>query len=162
MWFEDDNTLWLTGYGLARYDTRRSEIEIFLAGDNEVMQRESITQFSLCPDDSLIWTGGQHNLFTFNTTTKEMRPFRDNTGNMPFHELPCWSLAKTGNWIWAGTDKGLFKINKVTREVTKEYSIPALQLAINDIYIDKDSSLWISTAGGGVLHYNTRTVSVRQ
>ena len=162
MWFENDNTLWLTGYGLARYDTRHSKIEIFLAGGNEVMQQESITQFSICPDDSLIWTGGQHNLFTFNTTTKQMKPFRDNTGNMPFHELPCWSLAKTGTWLWAGTDKGLFKINMTTREVTKEYPNPALRLAINDIYIDKDSSLWISTAGGGVLHYNTQTGSVKQ
>jgi ligand-binding sensor domain-containing protein len=162
MWYDNNNTLWLAGFGLARYDIRNDEMEIFLADGDELKQRESISQFSICYDDSLIWTGGLHNLFTFNMATQRMRAFTDNKGNMPFHDIPCWSLAKKGVYIWAGTDKGLYKINIRTKEVIKDTSNQLLQIGINDIYIDTDSSFWISTAGGGMLHYNSETGRLKQ
>jgi signal transduction histidine kinase/ligand-binding sensor domain-containing protein len=162
MWYDNNNTIWLSGFGLLKYDIPSSTMVIYLAGKEPEERAQSITQFSICYDDSLIWTGGQHNLFTFDMDKHSLLPFYDNKGNMPFHEIPCWSLAKTGKWIWAGTDKGLYKINSATKEVTRQDKHPALQLTINDIFVDKDNSLWISTAGGGILHYNSDDEQVIQ
>ena len=162
MWYDGGTTLWLTGYGLGRYDTRSARVELFLAGGGQKERTESITQFCICPDDSLFWLGGQHNLFVFRRASHRMEPFRDEKGEMPFHDIPCWSLAKKGRYIWAGTEKGLYRIDRLTKTVTRESDYPALGLSINAIYTDKDSSFWISTAGGGVVHYNSTTHALRQ
>lgn len=154
MWYDGNNTIWLTGFGLLKYDIPTGKMEIFLAGKGQEENQKSITQFSICYGDSLIWTGGQQNLYTFNIATRQMDAFCDDKGGMPFAGIPCWSLAKTGEWIWVGTDKGLFRINGLTKEVIKETTFEELQLGINDIFIDGDKSIWISTAGGGILHYN--------
>jgi len=162
MWSDNDHTLWLTGCGLGRYDTRSATLDLFLADGDAQTRAESVSQYSICFDGRLLWTGGQHNIFTFNPATRRMQVFRDNKGNMPFHDIPCWCLVKKGAWIWAGTDKGLYKINLLTREVQKEQTHPALGFGINAIHIDADSSFWISTAGGGILHYNTETTRLQQ
>jgi len=162
MYHDSSNVIWLAGYGLGLYDVPTSRLEIFLSDGGAQMRSESITLFSICRDDSLFWLGGQRNIFTFDIAERRMHPFRDNKGNMPFHEIPCWSLVRQGRWIWAGTDKGLYKIDRFTKAVFPEQVHPALSLAINAIHIDKDSNLWISTAGGGVVHYNTQTHQVRQ
>src|SRR5688500_4161524 len=163
MWYDNNNTIWLSGYGLLQYDIPTGHMTIYVAEDDkETKPSDYITQLSICHADSLIWTGGLHNLYTLNMATRRLVPFRDNKGIMPFHQLPCWSLAKKGKWIWVGSDKGLYKINAVTKEVHKEITHAALQLTINDIFIDIDSSFWISTAGGGVLHYRTETGQLTQ
>jgi len=162
MWYDHKNTIWMAGYGISRYDIARSTQEIFLPGGDEQARREGITQFSICFADSLFWTGGQFNLYTFNPLTKSMKPFRDNKGGMPFHNISCWSLAKKGKWIWAGTSGGLYKINSTTREVSKAAVHPVLENGINDIFIDGDGSFWISTSGGGILHYKEDTREIRQ
>lgn len=162
MWYDQNLTLWLAGYGLGRYDIRTDAMTIYLADGDEQTRRESITLFSICPDDSLFWAGGQHNLYIFDTVTRRMRVFLDNKGKMPFHDLPCWSLVKKGQFIWAGTDKGLYKIDRKTRTVTRENTYPELEFGINAIHIDTDGSFWISTAGGGVLHYNTENQQLQQ
>src|SRR6201999_776847 len=74
----------------------------------------------------------------------------------------CWCLVRKGRWIWAGTEKGLYRIDRVTRKVTRENPHPSLEFAINAIHIDTDSSFWIGTAGGGVVHYNTETQRITQ
>jgi two-component sensor histidine kinase len=56
----------------------------------------------------------------------------------------------------------LYKINIRTREVIKQMILPVAEFGINDICLDADSSLWISTAGGGIIHYNDQTGAVQQ
>jgi len=162
MWYDSSTTLWLAGYGLGRFDTRTSTLNIFLAEGDDQMRPESITQYDICRDDSLFWLSGQYNVFIFNIAGQRMRPFTDRDGHMPFHGMASWCVVKKGRWIWVGTEKGLYKIDRFTRGVSRENADPALGLCINAIHIDKDSSFWISTAGGGVVHYNTETGQVQQ
>jgi two-component sensor histidine kinase/streptogramin lyase len=162
MWYDNKDIIWLAGYGISRYDTRTDSLEIFLAGDDDKSRTESVNQFSICFDGRLFWTAGQNNLFTFDPVARRMQPFKDNKGNMPFAQLPCWSLTIKGEWIWAGSAKGLYKINFHTKEVVKLPIHPVLQYGINDIAMDGDSSFWISTAGGGVIYYNEYSGEVKQ
>jgi ligand-binding sensor domain-containing protein/two-component sensor histidine kinase len=162
MWYDNKDIIWLAGFGIGRYDTRTDSLEIFLAEGDGKTQFESINQFSICFDGRLFWTAGEHNLFTFDPLTRRMQRFTDDKGNMPFDQLPCWSLAIRGEWIWAGTAKGLYKVNTRTREVIKLSIHPVLEYGINDISMDKDSSCWISTAGGGIIYYNEQTGYVKQ
>jgi ligand-binding sensor domain-containing protein len=157
LWYDNKNAIWIAGYSIARYDLQKAVMDVFLTEDSEQLRRESITQFSLCFGDSLFWTGGQYNVFTFNPATRKMKPFEDNFGNQPFHGTPTWSIANYGGFIWAGTYKGLYRINPKSHEVFKPAAHPVLDNGINDILIAKDCSFWISTAGGGIVNYNTAT-----
>ncbi|NII27573.1 hypothetical protein HB364_20995 [Pseudoflavitalea sp. X16] len=162
MWYDGKDLLWMAGYGISRYNLQTGVMDIFQAKGDEAARQQSITQFSLAWDGRLFWTGGQHNLFTFDPVTSEMWPFRDQNGHMPFEELPCWSLVLKGEWLWAGSANGLYKVNTRTREVKKEPVHRVLDFGINDITFDGDSSCWISTAGGGLIWYNTYTKEVQQ
>jgi ligand-binding sensor domain-containing protein/two-component sensor histidine kinase len=162
MWYDNNHTIWLAGFGIGRYDTRTDSLEVFLVGGSEQAMTESVNQFSICFDGKLFWTAGEHNLYVFDPVMREMQPFKDNKGNMPFKEVPCWSLVKKGEWIWAGSSKGLYKVNTRTREVVRLAIHPVLEHGINDIAMESDSSCWISTAGGGVIHYNEYTGEVKQ
>jgi streptogramin lyase len=162
MWYDNKDIIWLAGYGISCYNTRTDSLEIFLAGGDDKKRAESVNQFSICSDGRLFWTAGQNNLFTFDPVTRVMQPFTDNQGNMPFTQLPCWSLTVKGEWIWAGSAKGLYKINIHTKEVVKLSIHPVLEYGINDIAMDSDSSCWISTAGGGVIYYNEYSGEVKQ
>ena len=157
LWYDNNNSIWVAGFSIGRYDLQKGTLDIYLTKNDEQLRRESIAQFSLCYADSLFWTGGQFNVFTFSPVTKEMKPFIDNKGNQPFHGTPTWSIVKYEGNIWAGTYNGLYKINPHTHEVTKDTIHPVLGYGINDILVAKDGSFWISTAGGGIIHYNTET-----
>ena len=162
LWYDGGSTLWFSGYGLGRFDTRTREADLYLADGDAQMRLESITTFSICRDDSLFWLGGQHNIFIFNIARRRMQAFRDEKGDLPFRGIACWCLVRAGRWIWAGTEKGLYRIDRATRRVTRESLYPALGFSINDIHTDADSSLWISTAGGGVVHYYPETHALQQ
>jgi ligand-binding sensor domain-containing protein/two-component sensor histidine kinase len=162
MWYDDKDIIWLAGYGISCYNIRNDSLEIFLAGNDDISRAESVNQFSICFDGHLFWTAGQNNVFTFDPATRKMQPFKDNKGNMPFAQLPCWSLTLKGDWIWAGSAKGLYKINIHTKEVVKLSIHPVLEYGINDIAMDGDSSCWISTAGGGVIYYNEYSGKIKQ
>jgi signal transduction histidine kinase/ligand-binding sensor domain-containing protein len=162
LWYDGGTTIWFAGYGLGRFDTRTKVADLYLSDGDAQLRNESITIFSICRDDSLFWLGGQHNIFIFNTGRKRMQALRDEKGAMPFEGIACWSVVRSGRWIWAGTEKGLYRIDRITRVVTREDTHPALGLSINAIHLDTDSSLWISTAGGGVLHYHPETHGLQQ
>jgi ligand-binding sensor domain-containing protein len=162
MWYDGNATIWLAGYGISCYNINTDSLQLFLAAGDEQTRQESITQFALVFDGNQFWTSGQFNMYTFDPHTQQLQPFRDNKGNMPFYHLPCWSLAKKGNWIWAGTSKGLYKVNIHTHEVIKLSVHPVLEFGINDINIAADSSCWISTAGGGIIQYNEQTGYIKQ
>lgn len=162
MHYDGGDYIWLAGFGISRYDIRTDSLQIFLTGGTEWDREQSINQFAICYDGNKFWTGGQHNVYTFDPKEQQLRPFADNKGNKPFLETWCWSLAQQGDWIWAGTYKGLYKINSRTNEVVKVTAHPAMESGINDISIDADSSLWLSTAGGGIIHYTEKTKQVRQ
>jgi ligand-binding sensor domain-containing protein/two-component sensor histidine kinase len=162
MWYDKNDIIWLAGFGISRFDTRTDSLEIFLAAGTEQEKQESINQFSICFDGQLFWTAGQYNLYTFDPQTRSMQPFRDDKGNMPFYHLPCWSLAIKGGWVWAGSANGLYKIDTRTRKVVKQSIDGRLDYGINDISPDGDSSLWISTAGGGIIRFNEKTGKTEQ
>lgn len=162
MWFDGNSKIWLAGYGISCYDINTDSIQFFLQPGDKQEQAESITQFAIVFDGNIFWTSGFHNLYTFDPKEKKLLPFRDNNGNMPFHDLPCWSLAKKGDYIWAGTSKGLYKVNIRSKEVIKLPVHPVLEFGINDLYITSDSSCWISTAGGGIIQYKEETGLIKQ
>lgn len=162
MWYDKNDIIWLAGFGISRYDTRTDSLEIFLAEGTEQEKQESINQFSICFDGQLFWTAGQYNLYTFDPQTRTMQPFRDDKGNMPFYHLPCWSLAIKDGCVWAGSANGLYKIDTRTRTVVKQSIDGRLDYGINDISPDGDSSLWISTAGGGIIRFNEKTGKTEQ
>lgn len=162
MWYDGNNKIWLAGYGIGCYDLNTDSIQFFINPGNKQEQAKSITQFAIAFDDNIFWTSGAHNLYTFDPKEKKLQPFHDHNGNMPFHNLPCWSLVKKGNWLWAGTSKGLYKVNIHSKEVIKLPIHPVLEFGINDLYITNDNSCWISTAGGGILQYNEETGLIKQ
>ncbi|HEY4110088.1 sensor histidine kinase [Puia sp.] len=162
MWYDQQDIIWLAGFGIGRYDTRTDSLEIFLAGGTEQEKQESINQFSICNDGKLFWTAGQYNVYTFDPQTRSMQPFRDDKGNMPFHHLSCWSLVAKDGWIWAGAANGLYKIDTHSHKVIKLSVDRRLEYGINDITPDGDSSFWISTAGGGVIRFNEKSGEVQQ
>ncbi|MFT3822792.1 MAG: two-component regulator propeller domain-containing protein [Chitinophagaceae bacterium] len=162
LWYDGGDQIWMAGFGLGRYNIHTDSFEVFLAAGDEQERRESIPQFAVCADGKRFWTGGQYNIFTFDTVTRELVAFRDQQGKMPFYNIPCWSLGKKGEWIWAGTGKGLYKINSRTKEVIKLAIHPVLEFGINDICIDNTGCCWISTVGGGVIQYDERTGQVHQ
>lgn len=162
MWYDGKDLLWMAGYGISRYNIQTGATDIFLAKGDEAAMQQSINQFSIAWDGHLFWTAGLHNLYTFDPATTTMQPFRDPSGNTPFEELPCWSLASKGEYLWAGTANGLYKVNTRTKEVKKESLHRVLDFGINDITFDSDSACWISTAGGGVIRYNIYTKEIKQ
>ena len=157
MWYDHKDVIWMAGFGISRFDTRTDSLEIFLASGTEQERQESINQFSICFDGQLFWTAGQYNLYTFDPRTRTMQPFRDDKGEMPFHHLACWSLAVKDGFVWAGSANGLYKIDVRTKKMVKLCIDGRLDYGINDISPDGDSSFWISTAGGGVIHFNEKT-----
>ena len=162
MWYDQKDVIWLAGFGISRFDTRTDSLEIFLAQGTEQEKQESINQFSICFDGRLFWTAGQYNLYTFDPRTRTMQPFRDDKGEMPFHHLSCWSLVAKDGFIWAGSANGLYKIDIRSHRVVKLSFDGRLDYGINDLMADGDSSFWICTAGGGVIHYNEKSGEIEQ
>lgn len=162
MWYDHQDVVWLAGFGIGRFDTRTDSLEIFLAQGTEQEKQESINQFSICFDGRLFWTAGQYNLYTFDPRTRTMEPFRDDEGRMPFHYLSCWSLTEKDGFIWAGAANGLYKIDIRSHRVAKLSLDGRLDYGINDLSPDGDSSLWICTAGGGVIHYHEKSGKTEQ
>jgi ligand-binding sensor domain-containing protein len=162
MWYDGQDYLWMVGYGISRYNIQTGMLDIYFAPGGEKERLKSINQFTIANDGHLFWTAGLHNLYTFDPAIGAMQPFRDPSGNMPFDELPCWSIAIKGGYLWTGTANGLYKVNTRTREVKKESVHRVLDFGINDITFDDDSTCWISTAGGGVIRYNIYTREVKQ
>jgi streptogramin lyase len=162
MWYDGKDVIWMAGWGISRFDLRTDSLLLFLTeGDPETMRR-SINQFSIAFDGRYFWTAGQNNLYTFDTVTRRMLPFRDNKGRMPFDNLPCWALLLKGDWLYAGSANGLYKINVRSKEVVKMNVHRVLDYGINDISRDGDSSFFVSTAGGGLVWFNEYTGEVKQ
>lgn len=162
MWYDGKDFLWLAGFGIGRFNLKTDSLEIFLAKGGDAERENSINQFSIAFDGRKFWTSGQHNLYTFDPATEEMLPFKDNKGNMPFKDLPCWSLLVNGQWLWAGSANGLYKVNTWTNEVIRVPVHYVLDFGINDLTSDGGSNIWISTAGGGLVWYNDITNQVKQ
>lgn len=154
---QDSSILWFAGYGVGRYDPGNPELQVFLADGDETTRRESIVEFSICPDGHRMWLGGQFDIYVFDTVTRRMKPFTDDRNTRPFHGISTWCLRKQGDWIWAGTSKGLFKINTSTNRIQQVSPLQNMDYAVNDICIDTDSTFWLSTAGGGLVHYDPGT-----
>ena len=91
MWYDNKDIIWLAGYGISSYNIRTDSLNIFLAGPDDISRAESVNQFSICFDGHLFWTAGQNNVFTFDPVAGTMEAFKDNKGNMPFAQLPCWT-----------------------------------------------------------------------
>lgn len=162
MWYDQQDIIWMAGFGVSRFDTRTDSLEIFLAEGTEQDRQESINQFSIGYDGRLFWTAGQFNLYTFDPQTRSMQPFRDDKGDMPFHHLSCWSLLVKNGCVWAGAANGLYKVDIRTRKVVRQSLDGRLNYGVNDISPDGDSSLWISTAGGGVIRFDERSGKTEQ
>ena len=162
MWYDQQDIIWMAGFGISRFDTRTDSLEIFLAEGTEQDRQESINQFSIGYDGRLFWTAGQFNLYTFDPQTRSMQPFRDDKGDMPFHHLSCWSLLVKNGFVWAGAANGLYKVDIRTRKVVRQSLDGRLNYGVNDISPDGDSSLWISTAGGGVIRFDERSGKTEQ
>ena len=162
MWYDQQDIIWMAGFGISRFDTRTDSLEIFLAEGTEQDRQESINQFSIGYDGRLFWTAGQFNLYTFDPQTRSMQPFRDDKGDMPFHHLSCWSLLVKNGCVWAGAANGLYKVDIRTRKVVRQSLDGRLNYGVNDISPDGDSSLWISTAGGGVIRFDERSGKTEQ
>ena len=162
MWYDQKDIIWMAGFGISRFDTRTDSLEIFLAEGTEQDRQESINQFSICFDGRLFWTAGQFNVYTFDPQTRRMQPFRDDKGEMPFHHLSCWSLSVRDGYVWAGSANGLYRIDIRTGKVVRQSIDGRLNYGINDISPDGDSSLWISTAGGGIIRYNPKSGKTEQ
>jgi ligand-binding sensor domain-containing protein/anti-sigma regulatory factor (Ser/Thr protein kinase) len=161
MWYDGKDVIWMAGWGISRFDLRTDSLVLYLTdGDQETMRR-SINQFSIAFDGRYFWTAGQNNMYIFDTVVKRMVPFKDNKGNMPFENLPCWALVLKGDWLYAGSANGLYKINVRSKEVIKMNVHRVLDHGINDITQDGDSSFIVSTAGGGLIWFNEFTGEVK-
>jgi ligand-binding sensor domain-containing protein/two-component sensor histidine kinase len=162
IWDQGDSVLWFAGYGIGRYDSRKSTIQLCLAEGDEAIRRESRTLYSISFDGARFWLGGQFDIFIFDPNTRQLRPFSDNKNTRPFHGVSTWCIKRLGDWIWAGTNNGLYKINILTRQVEKASPLPAMGYAINDICVNQDGTFWLSTAGGGLVYYDAATGKARQ
>ena len=159
---QKDNTLWYAGYGIGHYDPRTAMMDIFLSDGDETTRHESLVLFSICSDGARFWLGGQFDIFVFDRVTRRMQPFTDAKNRRPFHGVSTWCVKQQGNFIWAGTSEGLYRIDPRTREVVKASALSNMNYAINDICPDTDGTFWLSTGGGGLVHFDPATGQTRQ
>lgn len=113
--------------------------------------------------DSSIWVGSYKGIYQYNNQQKLLIPLHLKDQNGSPINASIWRLVedKLKN-IWVGSNMGLYKIQPEKSIVRYHvFSNPSLSNnEILDIYIESDSSVWLASKGGGVMHFNTVTDSI--
>lgn len=157
----ENKSLWLAVFtkGLVEYDLHNDRFRQF-AIPRKTFNGNDI--WSICPDgNGNIWVGG-HDLFVFNTTTRNFSYTKEFIG------MDCASILCKGNDIWAGTnEQGIYRIDKNTHNIKAHYStrskdIPLPSDQIRYIYLDSGDHLWVSTLDAGFFSINIKNRKIKQ
>jgi hypothetical protein len=96
LWYDGGTTLWFSGYGLGRFDTRTRIADLYLADGDARTRGESITTYSVCRDDSLFWLGSTVFIFLI-PPGGGCRFFGMRRGSSPYRGLPAGVLSDRGD-----------------------------------------------------------------
>ena len=121
---------------------------------NDGLSQSSVT--CLIQDDlNSLWIGTQDGLNKFDGKTFEVFLSDDTDGLENSYIKSCAKDAE-GN-LWFGTNKGLTMYSVLTEKFTT-YTISKKQsFQIEEIAIDEDDLIWISSAESGLYYFNTKT-----
>ncbi|RYD87299.1 MAG: hybrid sensor histidine kinase/response regulator, partial [Sphingobacteriales bacterium] len=111
----------------------------------------------LVADDDKLWIGTyEHGLDLMDLKThKVIRHYSANTGKGSLSSDFIVTLYKSNKGdILVGTWTGLFKYNRANNNFD---ALPFTNIPIQSIKEDSNGTLWISSYGGGVYHYNEAT-----
>ena len=112
-----------------------------------------------------IWFGTDEGLVRYDgKATKVFNP-NSSTGKT-FETISVISLLDIGTDLWVGTEKGVYVYNykKSTFEFldNKTSSGISIEVIVNNIVIDNNQNIWLSTYGQGVFRFNNRTKELLQ
>ncbi|WEK19534.1 MAG: two-component regulator propeller domain-containing protein [Candidatus Pedobacter colombiensis] len=107
---------------------------------------------AICTDDNgKLWLFVKdHGLCLFDTTSKKIKWIRTDLKNITY------LLNDHGKLLWIGTEKGLLQYDKTTNSLSQSEGYPEHDNIMN-LMLDKQQKLWISTDGGGVVVYDTKS-----
>jgi serine phosphatase RsbU (regulator of sigma subunit)/ligand-binding sensor domain-containing protein len=148
MFANEDGTIWI-GYwneGLALWNPKTDKITPYFSSSNSLpdLSNTSITHLSKAPDGSL-WIGTFNGLFHLSKDKSRLESIL--VTNV------VTSIYQIDKILWLGThNDGLLKYDieskKILTSIKDDLANPFNNNVIWDIYMDKDSYLWLATNGG--------------
>jgi ligand-binding sensor domain-containing protein/two-component sensor histidine kinase len=154
IWLKKDVIL-LTSYtkGLLTFDTRKQQFDYACKKLNNTQLLGLFKSRS-----GIIWVGSYKGIYQYNPTNMELHALslKDQNGHSVDGTVWCFQEDNKGN-IWVGTNTGLYKIGP-HYQVIRYHTLSQPSLSNNEIlalHIESDTSLWLASKGGGLIHFNT-------
>jgi signal transduction histidine kinase/ligand-binding sensor domain-containing protein len=171
IFFDKKGTLWINMpyFGIANLDVKKS---IFAAQDvfeplYTKQKTAANSNFSIVgkKDDSTFFIANNKDLFTWNNITNEFTTikFRSDTTYITIKK----TIVGLDGTIWIAAGSGLFSFNPKTKTAKHYQNNPddaatISSNSINNITLDKNGILWISTDNKGMCSLNTATDTITQ
>lgn len=155
---DENNKLWIgtSKSGINLYDHTSNSFKRFNR-ENTGLVHDNVRSF-LSRNKNELWIGTQEGLSILNTDNYTVTSYQHNTDNpKSISHNSIYSLFRDNNKsVWIGTFFG--GVNRVDSIVTKFYFIQndnrnSLPNVVSCIAEDSDNSLWMTTEGGGLVHY---------
>lgn len=166
---EDKNGIvWIGGNGLDFYDPRKASFEVYQNKQGDINSLSENLVWSFCEDDEQnIWIGGEaQHVDVFDPKTKSFSRvvIQDKKGNVLSH---VYKMIYNDGIFWIASYKaGLVRYEKYSGKAQfylSTHKSPLGEISLtNEIFMDKDKTLWIGTDENGVLHYDPKTEKVVQ
>lgn len=150
-----DNTKWITGFGVGLYSIEDN-------GDVRRYNEKGASPLSGYINDVLIDNDGNKLFSHWNSNFSMVRGdsvYRYQIDSLPMSDLITEIIQdQKGNYWMSGYGAGLYYWDVATNEATfYGVEMGLNSLYVNDICLDKNGGLWVTTDGGGLCHLQTNS-----
>lgn len=159
-----DLLLALDHSGVLNYNTQKDSFHLYQLLDSGLSNVRLIFWQPYEDATDQLWVGSSKGLFYVDKQDNCIKKWQ---GYGSYNELPnsaVYFFYENEKGCWLCTSSGLYLLNKNKTKVLKHFhsnaTTPALHLPYNHLthlYEDTDGSFWLSSKGGGLIHWNPST-----
>lgn len=153
---DKDGNIWMSGHGLARYNTQLDSFDIYLDSFPFIIIADKQVHTMAIDAQNTIWFNSNNNgLISYNIDTKRYRHFTRENG-LPDNDIAA--LYVVGDMIWVASFSGLSCINSKTLHIErfgKEIGLPDAPITkFSRFYYDKDTRELFFNYSNAVVKFN--------